>query len=235
MIKKILLLCAALLLLWVVISFVRMRIYAARGGEIIQATTRFERKGTNDQKILVLGDSLAYGTGTSAPEKSVAGLVASVYPEATVENRSANGKRTNELAREVATLEGKYDLILIIIGGNDNMRPWIDIEQSGKNLETIYAAASAHADKVIAFTTGNMRTTTFFPWPLNLIAGSRSVTLRNHAIAAAEKLPNVRYMDMVAHNEKVPFTHAKESADHLHLNDEGAAEWFNVMRETKAL
>lgn len=235
MIKKILLFCVVIVLLWAVVSFVRMRIYANRAGDIIQATTRFERKGTSDQKILVLGDSLGYGTGTSSPEKSVAGLVAGLYPDAAVENRSVNGKRTHELASEVATLEGEYDLILIIIGGNDNMRPWIDIDQSGKHLETIYTAASAHADKVIAFTTGNMRTTTFFPWPLNHVIGSRSVTLRNHAIAAAEKLPNVRYIDVVAYNEKVPFTHAKEAADHLHLNDEGASYWFSALLESKAL
>lgn len=235
MLKKVLLVFIVLLFVWLVAGFVRMRMYSSRAGAIIRSTTPFERQGSDKQKILVLGDSLAYGTGTSKPEHSVAGLIAARYPNASVENHSQNGKRTNELANEVKTVSGHYDLILIIIGGNDVMRPWIDLNESGKNLDAIYAAASRHADKVVAFSTGNMSTTTFFPWPLNHFIGQRSLILRDHAQQIAHQHPNVFYVDVASYNKKVPFTHQYEAADHLHLNDAGAQYWLDALLEKNVL
>lgn len=235
MIRKILFVVLAAFLLWVVANVVRVRIFSQRGGALIRSAVPFERKGTNQQKVLVLGDSLAYGTGTSSSEKSVAGLVAKHYPEAMVINKSVNGKRTNELAQEVKQLEGKYDLILIIIGGNDVLRPWINLEQSGKNLETIYSAASAHADKVIALSTGNLRYTTLFLWPINRYLGARSTELRNYAVKAATPHKNVTYINLVERNKTVPFGHVKEAPDHLHLSDEGAQYWYEGILASGAL
>lgn len=235
MIKKLVLLTAALITLWLIFAVVRFLILSSKGGMLIRSATPFERKGNSNQKILVLGDSLAYGTGTSSPEHSIAGRVASKYPEAQVENRSKNGMRTHELSEQVKQLNGHYDVILIVIGGNDVMRPWIDLNQSGKNLETIYAGATQHADKVIAFSTGNMRTTTFFPWPLNYVVGSRSVSLRDKALKAANAHKNVYYIDMVAYNERVPFTSREEAPDHLHLSDAGTEYWFQALQERNIL
>ncbi len=235
MVKKILLFILAIVLLWVAIALVRARIFSNRAGAIIRTTVPFERAGKKTQKILVLGDSLGYGTGTSAPEKSVAGLVGSNYPDATVINKSVNGKRTPELAHEVASLDEHYDLILIIIGGNDVLRPWLNLNDSGKNLNTIYTAASKHATKVIALTTGNLRYTSFFLWPLNYYFGARSTELRDHAAQAAAKLPNVTYIDLVTRNKTVPFDHLKEAPDHLHLSDDGANYWYQAIRDSKAL
>lgn len=221
--------------LWVVVSFVRLRIFSKRGGEIIQNTKPFKRTGTNKQKILVLGDSLAYGTGTSSPEKSVAGLVASYYPGATVINNSVNGMRTKELAEESKKLEGQYDLILIIIGGNDVLRPWINLDVSGQNLRTIYSNTSKHSKNVIAITTGNLRYTTVFLWPLRYVVAVRSVQLRDKALTASKDLPNVTYINMVKRNTKVPFDKVKEAPDHLHLSDEGAQYWYEAILDSGAL
>ena len=235
MLKKILLFIVVIVLLWLAIALVRVRIFSHRAGAIIRSTVPFERAGKSTQKILILGDSLAYGTGTSAPAKSVAGLVASNYPDATVVNKSVNGKRTPELAKEVEDLNEKYDLILIIIGGNDILRPWLSLNDSGKNLDAIYTAASKHATKVVALTTGNLRYTTFFLWPLNYYFGARSIELRNHAVQTAATLPNVTYIDLVTRNKTVPFDHLKESPDHLHLSDDGANYWYQAIVDSKAL
>lgn len=235
MLKKLSLVLLAIFILWIAANIIRVRILSQRSVALIRSAVPFERKGTNQQKILILGDSLAYGTGTTASEKSVPGLVAAHYPGAMVVNKSANGKRTNDLALEIKQLEGKYDLILIIIGGNDVLRPWINLEQSGKNLETIYSAASAHADKVIALTTGNLRYTTLFLWPINHYLGARSVELRNYAFNAAAPLENVTYIDLVERNKTVPFNHIKEASDRLHLSDDGAYYWYKAIVDSRAL
>lgn len=214
---------------------VRIRIFSGRASNLIRSAVPLERKGTNQQKVLVLGDSLGYGTGTTSSEKSVAGLVANHYPGAEVTNKSVNGKRTKELAEEVKQLEGHYDLILVIIGGNDVLRPWINLDESNRNLETIYQATSEHSQKVIALTTGNFRYTTFFLWPLNLYYEKRSVVLRDYALAAAAKYPNVTYVNIVEWNKKMPFDHLKEAPDHLHLSDDGASYWYQAILDTKVL
>lgn len=224
-----------IVLAWIITGVIRFFVFSHRAGMLIQQAKPYERNVSSNKKMLVLGDSLAYGTGASRPENSIAGLVAAAYPDASVENRSRNGKRTHELATEIKDIQGQYDVILIVIGGNDAMRPWINLDASGKNLQTIYSTASQHADKVIAFSTGNMRTTSFFQWPLNYFIGHRSVQLRDYALTAAKDLPNVHYMDMVAYNETVPFTGNDEAADHLHLNDNGTQYWFGALKAKKVL
>lgn len=235
MLKRTVFVLGVISLAWVITGICRFFILSSRGGELIAAAKPYQRKGDSAKKILVLGDSLAFGTGASSPEHSLAGEVAAKYPGASVENRSRNGKRTNELAGEMADVKDHYALILIVIGGNDIMRPWINLDDSAKNLQTIYSAASQHADTVIAFSTGNMKTTTFFPWPLNQYIGHRSVILRNTAKQVAGQLPNVHYMDMVSYNEQVPFTGEFEAPDHLHLNDAGVRYWIDALKAQKLL
>lgn len=235
MLKKILIVLGLVSLIWIVISVVRVRIFSQRAGQFIRSTVKFERQGDADQHVLVVGDSLAYGTGTSSPEKSVAGLVAARYPGAKVTNLGFNGKRTKELAVEMNQLEGHYDLILIIVGGNDILRPWVNLKQSGENLKSIYKEASTKSSQVVALTTGDFRYTTFFLWPLNLYYSDRSVELRNHAQAAASQYKNVMYIDMVEHNKTAKFDQVKEASDHLHLSDDGAQYWLDAIVITGAL
>lgn len=235
MIKNLIILTVLVIVLWGLANFVRIRILSSRAGKIIQNTTKFERKTEYKQKILVLGDSIAYGTGTSSPEKSVAGLVAAHYPNANVENRAQNGKRTKDLAKEVESITGSYDLILIVVGGNDILRPWINLDESANNLAKIYKNASTHSTKVIALTTGNFKYTTLFLWPANYYFSSRSIQLRNSAVKIAEEIPNLIYVNIVDYNEKVPFDTVKEAPDHLHLSDDGANYWMQAILDTTEL
>lgn len=230
--KKIILSLIVLILLWLVAGFVRIKIFGRRANTLIQNTKPFERKGNTSQKILILGDSLAFGTGTSSPDKSVAGLVASRFPDATVINKAVNGKRTAQLATEVQNINENYDFILIIIGGNDILRPWLNLHTSAQNLQAIYSTASKHSSKVVALTTGDLKYTSFFLWPANYYFSARSVELRNSAKKIASSLPNVTYIDLVERNKHVKFDNLKESPDHLHLSDDGAKYWFEAILDS---
>lgn len=220
----------AIVLLWIVVSVVRFIVLNDRADEYIENTMPYTAEG-DGVDILVLGDSLAYGTGTTNPEQSVAGLIANYFENPNVENRAENGKKTDELAREITEITDTYDLILIIIGGNDILRPTVPLQKSGKNLETIYKVASEKADHVIAYTTGDLKHTTLFLPPLNYYYSSRSKTLRNIAQSVAEQYQNVTYVDMVAYNKDVPFTADMEAEDGLHLSDKGAGYWVQAAIE----
>lgn len=228
-IKEISIITLLVVVVWFLASGVRVYVLNRRAGQIIAGTTPFHTSGQG-QRILILGDSLAYGTGTSQPENSIAGLFAAEFDDPTVQNLAKNGKRTNELAQEIKTLKEHYDLILIIIGGNDIIRPYIDLGDSGDNLQTIYSHASEHADNVVALTTGNLKYTSFFLPPLRQFIGNRSVQLRDSAVASAQTLPNVTYVDLVAYNEIADFDADKEAKDKLHLSDEGARYWLNAIK-----
>lgn len=230
--KPLALLFLAIVSVWLLTSIVRFYVFTRRASRLISSTVPYSRQSGAKGRILVLGDSLAYGTGTSRPENSVAGLVASEFPDFTVENMSRNGKRTNELAQEINKIEGNYELILVIIGGNDALRPWINLKASGQNLQEIYGKASKHAKQVVVLTTSDLKYTTFFLWPLNFYFSKRSNYLRESAKRAAAGLDNVRYVDLIERNQTVQFDHDEESNDHLHLNDAGARYWFEAIRET---
>lgn len=228
--KKVLLVIVIIAIAWIAVFLLRLRYYSNKAGKVIERAERYEKEG-DGLRILVLGDSLAYGTGTTAPQKSVAGLLGQRFPSASLENRGRNGLRTNDLANEVKDIDDHYDLIFIIIGGNDAIRPWVDLKESSSNLKTIYGAASSHADHVVALTTGNLKYTSLFLWPSNLYFGYRSEFLRDQAKDIADDLENVTYIDMVARNETHQFDHLKEAEDRLHLSDDGAKYWFEAITD----
>ena len=221
-----------IVILWILVSLIRLRVLSSRAGEIITDTTPFSQEGPGP-RVLVLGDSLAYGTGTSSPEKSVPGLVSLAYSkDANVENRAQNGKRSKQLAEEVETIHHDYELILIIIGGNDVIRPNVSLRSTKQNLQKIYATASKHADQVIALSTGDLQYTSFFLPPLNYYFSARSETVRDFAQAAADQYDNVTYVDLVAYNQTQTFTPAMEAPDKLHLSDNGARYWLEAIKKS---
>jgi lysophospholipase L1-like esterase len=231
--NKIMIIIVAIFLAWALANFVRIRVFTARAGVYISTAVPYQNQGKSGKKVLILGDSIAYGTGTSAPEKSVAGLVvANNFPDADVTNLAVNGMRTNELAESIQDVEGSYDLIFIVIGGNDILRPWINISESGKNIESIYEKAAQHSDNVVALSTGNFKYTTLFLPPLNYYFSARSVALKDSALNAAAQT-GVNYVNIIDYNERVKFTGDMEADDRLHLSDRGAQYWYEeIKRET---
>ncbi len=220
-----------LIITWTLVSVLRIYIFSKRAGVIIQDTRRFERQ-EKGKTMLVIGDSVAYGTGASSPDKSIAGLIANKYGYSNVTNIAENGKRTSELVNEVSQINEHYDLIFIVIGGNDIIRPWIRLDKSASNLESIYYEASSKADNVIAITTGNIKYTTLFLPPLTHYLGYRSTKLRDSALETSKSIDNLHYIDIITFNENNEFTPDMEAADHLHLSDKGNAYWLKAVEET---
>jgi lysophospholipase L1-like esterase len=217
-----------LILVYVAIFGLRIIIFARRGGQLINQTNAYQQLHSNEgKKILFIGDSLAYGTGASSSKYSLAGLVGRRFPEAKLVNLGQNGLRTNALADEVQAIEHGWDLIVVIVGGNDVIRPWIDLDKSANNLEIIFSELAVRADNVIALTTSNLKNTSFFLWPVNHYFGARSVQMRDGAESNASKVDNLVYVDMVTRNEHVDFGDIQEAKDHLHLSDEGYKYWYD--------
>ena len=98
---------------------------SARVGEdLAERAVAFERQGKQHAPtVLVVGDSIAVGTGASRPEESIAGRISAAYPEVTIVNRARNGARTLDAIMQLADEAGtRYDVVLVHVGGNDVLR-----------------------------------------------------------------------------------------------------------------
>jgi lysophospholipase L1-like esterase len=179
---KILLLIGILLLLTLVFDGVRMYLQIKKSSELIEDAIPFSRAVENPSiRILVLGDSTAYGTGAKQSEDTTAGRLGSLYPDASIENRAVNGQKIEGLLKILETIadtEDAYDLILIQIGANDIIRLTnkSDIESG---ISTILEKTSRIAKQVIVLHSGDVGQATFFPWYVRPIHTNWSYAVRD--------------------------------------------------------
>lgn len=97
-----------------------------RGRQLAAACAAYETTPQRARsRVLVLGDSTAVGVGADAAEESLAGLLAARFPHAEVVNHAFNGARLRDLAAQAERLSapaGRFDLALLLAGGNDVLR-----------------------------------------------------------------------------------------------------------------
>jgi lysophospholipase L1-like esterase len=94
------------------------------GEELANRAIAFEcHAGDDAPRVLVVGDSTGVGTGAARPEDSIAGRLSAQFPGVTIVNRARNGARTLDALIQLADEgPGRYDLVLVHVGGNDVLR-----------------------------------------------------------------------------------------------------------------
>jgi lysophospholipase L1-like esterase len=187
-------------------QFVRTRQYIKTGNGLAERAQAFSRELPDARmKILVIGDSTGVGTGASSPETSLAGLVGKKYPDASFVNRSVNGAKTGEAIGQLEQAGDDYDLILVHIGGNDNVH-FTSYEKIRSDLRSLLDLAQKKGRHVLVTTTGNVGTVPLFPSPVRFIFGNRSRAIRKIFIEEVEKSSDgVRYVDLFREKENDPF------------------------------
>ncbi len=209
------------------------KIYLATGKTSYNAKP-FVRNNPNAKlKILFIGDSTAVGTGAAHNTESVAGWFGQDFPQAQIENFSANGRRIAEQVQLFHSTEEHYDLIVAQIGGNDIMKftPYSQIE---KNLAILVKWAKQHAEHVIILHSGNVGLAPVFIWPFDEILTDRSRVVRAmYMKKAAEE--GVFYVDLFTERENDMFLRDISqyySPDHLHPSGQGYRWWYDMIRKT---
>jgi lysophospholipase L1-like esterase len=205
-----------------ILTFDALRMYSLyQNTRKLEKIMPFQREFPDaSDRILVLGDSTAAGTGTSDNKYSTAGRLASLFPGAEIINISENGLQIGELTKKLEDVDGRYDLILIQIGANDIIRLTgmnaIDLE-----LQKLLTMANELSDKVIILHSGDIGKSKFFPVYVRPILSSRSRQVRDIYIKNAETF-GVSYVDLF----DVEMTDETYSDDKLHPNDAGYEIWF---------
>lgn len=226
----------AIIFILVVLGFIAWDIYETRRLIAIGVTLAEKAKPysrvSSSPKILVLGDSTAVGTGASASTTSLAGLLGTYKPSATIENRGVNGSRTRDLLLRDDFRDQKYDLIMIHIGGNDTVR-FTRLAQLEKDITSLIDIAKKHSENIVIVSTGNVGTARLLPFGTRWLFTIRTKQVRDiFKKTAADK--GVIYVDLFREPNKDPFAQDPSkyyAADLFHPSDAGYADWFSLIKK----
>ncbi|MDM0109751.1 GDSL-type esterase/lipase family protein [Variovorax sp. J22R24] len=176
-------------------------------------------------RLLVVGDSTAKGTGASAPEYSVPGLLCRANPSLTVVNRGQDRARFEDFLSQLDDDE-RFDAVLILGGGNDVLRMTRDAALRD-SIRRVAQRARVRSDLVVFLPPGNIGNAPFFfpPWSWWMTYRSR----RLHAIVSEETQANgALYVSLFRDRDDDPFARHPQrmnARDGLHPSDAGYELW----------
>lgn len=186
-----------------------------------------------NKKILIVGDSTAYGTGTRDTINSTAGYFHQDFPEAEIINISKNGAKTEELTEMIKQAKGSFDLVVLQAGAN-NIIYFTPLQKSKDTMRTLLKEAKEYSDNVVLLTAGNVGAAPMFMPPLSWLYTYRA---KKHLAAFREVASeeNVAVVNLWLEAEEDVFSQDPEkyyAKDKLHLTGEGYKLWYEKIRET---
>ena len=199
---------------------------------LIAKVTPYEQKGDGTKSLLVLGDSTGYGTGASTQKNSVAGLIGTDYPSLTITNKSVNGRTIGELRKDIETLEGQYDVILLQIGANDILQKK-PLDSSLTDLNAVLDILEKRASKIVMISSGNVGGAVRFKDEEAQAYEQQSILFKEAFLNVNTERPSFTYVDLYVAPEKDPFVLEPEiytANDGLHPSDAGYREWYKKLK-----
>lgn len=217
-------------------SYTQFQAAVVRGTAMAARAIPFERKLPNaSMRILIAGDSTAVGTGAADPEQSTAGRFGEEYPEAEILNLGRNGKLVHELLQEIKEQKdslGKFDIIVLQIGGND-ITHFTPIQELDPDVRELLTLARTLSEKVIVLHTGDLGRSPIFPWPINWII-SRQTRLVRDVYLKATKETKTHYVDLYLLKTDDEFHTDKSryyATDSFHLSGDGYGIWYREIKK----
>lgn len=218
------------------VDFIRLFIGIWKMQGFYKTSGKFERRIKNAKtRILFLGDSTGFGFGIMDCRNSVAGRFGKDFPKAEIRNECVVGFTTKRLLDFMNNFDAgnrKFDLVIIMIGGNDIMK-FYDLEHSKKNVAGILDRARKIGRNVILMPPGNVGLGPIFPWILKGIYTRRTRRFRKEFMKIAHA-KGVVYTDMfVERKDDISLREVRKyyAADYLHPSDEAYGFWYKNLRE----
>ncbi len=186
------------------------------------------------QRLLIVGDSTAVGTGATSPHASVAGLLGQRFPSLQIVNRARDGAT---FAALLAQLDGdeRYDMVLMMAGGNDVVR-LRGLQALRGDVDRATDRARQRADLVVLMPAGNVGNAPFFVAPFSWLMTWRSRRLHAFVREAALR-HDAEVVNLFREYGDDPFVQRPElnAADGLHPSDAGYRVWFGELMAQAAL
>ena len=202
-----------------------------------ERATRFERRLESPRcRVLIVGDSTAVGLGSISTEESVAGRIAREFPHASMENHAQLGARVGNLLKQLESVNGRFDAILIGVGGNDVIRGTRE-RALRRGLEAVLLRAREMSRMVIVANSANVGAAPLFGWPLNLILSRRSLRVRR-VFAQVCRQHRVRFVNFTYRFQRDAFARQREqffAEDGLHPTSAAYGYCYTVLKRRSAL
>lgn len=201
---------------------------------LIAQTSPYEQAGEGAGRILVLGDSTGYGTGSTDPEQSIAGRLGADFPGYAIENRSVNGDTIADALVRARDVTGQYDLILLQLGGNDILQ-WRPVEQSVQDVQQLIELLSARADHLVMISAGDVGATTAFTGEQAEAYTEHTLAYHSALQALSERTEQFTYVSLYTPPADDPFIEQPGvylARDGLHPSGAGYGVWYETLRPT---
>lgn len=193
----------------------------------------------NGKRILILGDSTAFGRGAAQPEDSIAGRLGRDFPHTEIINLGVNGATTSEVVQQLAKVQGQhFNLVLLFTGGNDIWH-FTSLPVLTRALTRLISETAAISDhKVVVLFYANFGLSPLFPPFIRSVLVRRMLKVRDLFIQVCN-LHNVAYIELFPETDlNNPFSEDPKryfSYDYTHPSSEGYRLWYNRMwREMQA-
>lgn len=180
------------------------------------------------RRFLIVGDSTGVGIGSVDSRSTVAGRLAAAFPGTVIVNQSRDGARSADIAAQIAASTGRFDLILIFVGGNDAIR-LSSYEEVAIAAEAALDAGSACSKHVAVIPPADVGTAPVWAWPLDALFTRRAEVVRRAWQFAMSARANVHLVDLRMPRDRDPFRVAPRryySPDGIHPSADGYALWF---------
>lgn len=185
------------------------------------------------ERLLVVGDSTAAGTGASAAPQSVPGLIARDHPRWTIVNRAADGATFADIVDQLQAADGRFDRVLVMGGGNDVIR-LTGRDTLQRHVQQAVERALALAPSVVLLPPGNVGNAPFFFPPWSWWMSARARMLHDVVRGVAARHEPVHYVNLYQPAETDPFAQQPDrlhAADGLHPSDDGYALWYRELQQ----
>ena len=180
------------------------------------------------RRFLIVGDSTGVGIGSVDSRSTVAGRLAAAFPGTVIVNHASDAARSVDIAAQIEASIGRFDLILIFVGGNDAIRlsRYKDLALAA---ERALDVASAHGEHVAVVPPADIGTAPVWVWPLDALFTRRAEVVRRAWQFAMSARANVHLVNLRLSPSRDPFRVAPRryySPDGIHPSADGYALWF---------
>jgi lysophospholipase L1-like esterase len=220
-----------LIVLVVILEAVRISLLLHKSRLLTRSIRPFQQLNPNaTMRILLIGDSTAYGTGTVDPRNSISGRLAKELPKAHIENRSVTGAGLGYVAKRLReiTPERPYDLVIIMAGGI-NVTYSTPIWRLKQLTRSAIERARRIGTRVIFVAPNNAALAPIFRFPLSSFYRLRAVRTNTAFIDECNK-QNVPCVSLFHEDNDPVSALGLRAADLTHPNDDGYGLWYEQIR-----
>lgn len=192
-------------------------------------------------RVLVLGDSTGVGLGASMPHESIPGMLSAEHPLVEITNLAVSGSRLEDVRKQVSalTVDGSappYDLILLMVGGNDVLR-LTPLTRLALEADVLLPDLTRLSPKVLWLCSANLGLAPVFMAPWSWWASSRSyrVCMLFDRMAARH---GVRFISLFRARGEEPFSSEPSvyfCHDGVHPNSAAYRVCYEHLREAASL